>query len=123
MFEVSVEHSFAAAHFLRNYHGKCEHMHGHNWKVQVTLRGETLDQAGMLYDFVVLKKSVRELLEVLDHKVLNEVRPFDELNPSAENIAWFIGEEIRKGLGGEATARVTQVRVWETDTSVAAYIP
>ena len=123
MFEVSVEHSFAAAHFLRNYHGKCEHMHGHNWKVQVTLRGETLDQAGMLYDFVVLKKSVRELLEVLDHKVLNEVQPFDKLNPSAENIAWFVGEEIRKGLGGEAGAKLTQVRVWETDTSVAAYIP
>jgi 6-pyruvoyltetrahydropterin/6-carboxytetrahydropterin synthase len=101
-------------------------MHGHNWKVQVALRGPRLDEAGMLYDFTALKKSLRQLLESLDHKVLNEVLPFDSLPPTAENIAFFIGGEIQRGLSsqpGAAIASLSYVKVWETETSSATYVP
>ena len=87
MFEVSVDDSFAAAHNLRNYKGKCENLHGHNYKVRVVLTGPRLDDTGLLYDFVHLKQVMRAVLGALDHKYLNETKPFDELNPSAENIA------------------------------------
>jgi 6-pyruvoyltetrahydropterin/6-carboxytetrahydropterin synthase len=120
MFEVCVEHTFAAAHALRNYHGKCERVHGHNYRVQVGIEGEKLDQNGLLYDFTDLKKSLRATSEYLDHQYLNELKPFDEINPSAENIAKFICDEIQKDIKTESVA---YVRVWETDTSFATYRP
>jgi 6-pyruvoyltetrahydropterin/6-carboxytetrahydropterin synthase len=122
MFEVSVEQTFAAAHALRNYHGKCERLHGHNWRVQVTMEGDRLDEAGMLVDFVELKRVLRQVMERVDHYNLNEVPPFDEWNPSAENIARFFAEEVGKAFE-HAPARVSAVKVWETDTSVATYRP
>jgi 6-pyruvoyltetrahydropterin/6-carboxytetrahydropterin synthase len=120
MFEVCVEHTFAAAHTLRNYRGKCENVHGHNYRVQVGIEGEKLDSDGLLYDFADLKKSLRTTSEYLDHQYLNEIKPFDEINPSAENIAKFICDEIQKDM---QTASVAFVRVWETDTSCATYRP
>jgi 6-pyruvoyltetrahydropterin/6-carboxytetrahydropterin synthase len=122
MFEVTVEHTFSAAHALRNYHGKCERLHGHNWRVQVTMEGSELDESGMLVDFTELKRVLRKVSERVDHYNLNEVPPFDAWNPSAENIARFFAEEIARGIP-VPNARVAAVRVWETDTSVATYRP
>jgi 6-pyruvoyltetrahydropterin/6-carboxytetrahydropterin synthase len=118
MFEICVEHTFAAAHALRNYHGKCENLHGHNYRVQVGLEGAQLDESGLLYDFAELKGQLRSTSSYLDHQNLNELQPFDTINPSAENIAKFIFDEIQRALGH---VKLAYVRVWETDTSCAIY--
>jgi 6-pyruvoyltetrahydropterin/6-carboxytetrahydropterin synthase len=123
MFEVTIEQTFAAGHALRNYRGKCENVHGHNYRCQVTLEGERLDDTGLLMDFVALKKMLQSVIDRLDHQWLNEFPPFDVLNPSAENIAKYIYEEIKKGIGGGADVRLGSVRLWETDTSSATYRP
>jgi 6-pyruvoyltetrahydropterin/6-carboxytetrahydropterin synthase len=123
MFEVSVEHTFAAAHALRNYHGKCENVHGHNYKVQVRVIGPELDETGMLVDFVELKRLLRGAVERLDHQFLNEIEPFDEVNPSAENIARYLYEEISGKLHTENAAELNEVKVWETDIQFACYRP
>jgi len=124
MFEVSVEETFAAGHALRNYHGKCENVHGHNYRVRVSIEGESLNRAGLLVDFVELKRVMREIIEKLDHRFLNDVPPFDELNPSAENMARYFFEEMASRLAGgacENPVRVTEVKMWETETSTATY--
>lgn len=121
MFEVTVEEKFASGHALRNYKGKCENVHGHNYRVEVTLAGEKLDATGLLLDFVELKKVLNVILDRLDHQFLNEVPPFDVLNPSAENMARYIFEELEKGLGETTPARVAHVRLWETDSCSALY--
>jgi 6-pyruvoyltetrahydropterin/6-carboxytetrahydropterin synthase len=118
MFEICVEHTFAAAHALRNYRGKCENVHGHNYRVQVGMEAADLDENGLLYDFADLKHRLRETSAYLDHQFINELKPFDTINPSAENIAKFIFEEIEKSLD---RASLAYVRVWETDTSCAIY--
>jgi 6-pyruvoyltetrahydropterin/6-carboxytetrahydropterin synthase len=123
MFEVSVEHTFAAGHALRNYHGKCENVHGHNYKVQVLVRGEKLDETGMLADFVELKKLLRAISEPLDHVFLNDIEPFTTVNPSAENMAVYIYEKMRDGLKLENPVEVAEVKVWETDIQSATYRP
>lgn len=113
MFELTVESSFAAAHHLLNYEGKCENQHGHNFVVRVSLCGETLDDAGMLVDFKIVKKYLAEVLENLDHKDLNDVLTE---SPSSENIAKFIYREIKKRLPS-----VNKVSVFENPTSCATY--
>ena len=123
MFEVSVEETFSAGHALRNYKGKCENPHGHNYRVQVTFSGPDLDANGLLVDFVELKKVVHSVLDRLDHQWLNDFPPFDAINPSAENIAKYIFEEVNAGLGARDNARLGQVRLWETDTAFAVYRP
>ena len=120
MFEICVEHTFAAGHALRNYYGKCENVHGHNYRVQVAIEGNDVDENGMLYDFADLKKRVRATSEYLDHQFINDLKPFDRINPSAENIARFICQEVQKDL---TNVEIAYVRVWETDTSVATYRP
>jgi 6-pyruvoyltetrahydropterin/6-carboxytetrahydropterin synthase len=120
MFEICVEHTFAAGHALRNYHGKCEGVHGHNYRVQVGVEGPELDENGLLHDFADLKRRLRTTSEYFDHKFINDLTPFDQINPSAENIAKFICQEIQKDL---KTASVAYVKVWETDTSCAVYRP
>ena len=123
MYEVSVEQTFAAAHALRHYKGACENLHGHNFKVQVVLEGETLDQAGMLVDFLDVKALMCRIMGRLDHRNLNEVPPFDaEKNPSAENIAEYFYVHMTEGLSGTA-ARVREVKIWETDIQSATYRP
>jgi 6-pyruvoyltetrahydropterin/6-carboxytetrahydropterin synthase len=123
MFEVAVEQTFAAGHALRNYHGKCENVHGHNYRLLVTVRGEKLDDTGLLVDFIELKRVTREIIERLDHQFINDIPPFDVLNPSAENIARYFYEEISKGIGAgvRIPVQVFEVKVWETDTSSATY--
>ncbi len=123
MFEVAVEETFSAGHALRNYHGKCENVHGHNYRVQVVLEGEQLDEAGLLVDFAELKRVLREAIEKLDHRFLNDVPPFDELNPSAENMARYFFQELNRHLDGPRPnpVRVAAVKLWETDTATATY--
>ena len=123
MFEVTVEHSFAAGHYLRNYKGKCEKPHGHNYKVRVTLRGEELDKAGLLLDFKDLKQVMKAVIERLDHQMINELEPFTEVNPSAENIARYFYEQSQAKLRAVTNGRVQvkEVTVWETDSTTATY--
>jgi len=124
MFEVSVDDEFAAAHNLRNYHGKCEDLHGHNYKVRVTLAGQEVDSTGLLYDFVLVKKAVQGAIRSLDHKYLNELPPFDAVNPSAENIARYLHEQISRQLPPASNgAKVSSVTVWESDLTAATYRP
>jgi len=123
MFEVSVEETFAAGHSLRNYRGKCENVHGHNYRVQVTLNGPELDDIGLLVDFVQVKKLIMQVVDRLDHQFLNDLAPFDVLNPSAENMAKYFYDEISGGLGQSTPVKVGQVQVWETDTTSATYRP
>ena len=123
MFEVTIEQTFAAGHALRNYHGKCENVHGHNYRCQVTLQGPQLDETGLLMDFVALKKALQTVIDRLDHVWLNDFPPFDKLNPSAENIAKYIYDEVHKEIAAEAGVRFGAVRLWETDTSSATYRP
>ncbi|MBI1898531.1 MAG: 6-carboxytetrahydropterin synthase QueD [Acidobacteria bacterium] len=126
MYEVTVEQTFAAAHALRNYKGKCENVHGHNWKVEVTVVGERLDNIGLLVDFADVKRFMHEVFQTVDHQFLNEVPPFTERNPSAENIARYLHDEISARIASahpEVPVHISQVKVWETETSAAVYRP
>jgi 6-pyruvoyltetrahydropterin/6-carboxytetrahydropterin synthase len=123
MFEVSVEQTFSAGHALRNYKGKCENVHGHNYRVRVTIAGEQLDAAGLLVDFVDVKRLMGGAIEYLDHRFINDLPPFDEINPSAENIAKYFYDRLNAGLKNDVPARIAEVQVWETDTSSAVYRP
>ena len=123
MFEVSVEETFAAGHALRNYKGKCENVHGHNYRIQATFSGPELDSIGLLVDFVAVKKLMQTVVDRLDHQYLNDLAPFDVLNPSAENMAKYFYDEISGGLGQSTPVKLGQVRVWETDTTCATYRP
>jgi 6-pyruvoyltetrahydropterin/6-carboxytetrahydropterin synthase len=118
-YALTVRSSFAAAHRLREYEGNCERLHGHNWRVEVTVESETLDSQGMAIDFRVIKSSLAELLHRLDHKYLNEVPPFDALNPSSENLARHLFEEMEHAI--PEPARVARVTVWESDDARAEY--
>ncbi len=121
MYEVMIEEEFSAAHALRGYRGKCENLHGHNWKVEVYVRGDQLDEIGMLVDFTHLKKVTRDVMGLLDHQNLNELRPFDvELNPSSEHLAGFILDKIANHIDN-GRVRVYKVRVWETPSTSATY--
>lgn len=124
MYEVSVEETFAAGHSLRGYRGKCENIHGHNYRLRVVVEGEQVDSIGLLVDFSDLKRIMREAIEKLDHQFLNEVPPFDKVNPSAENMAHYFYKEITRELKGgsrENPVRVAEVKIWETDTAIATY--
>ena len=123
MFEVTIEETFAAGHALRNYKGKCENVHGHNYRCQVTLEGADLDEIGLLVDFVELKRVVHSVLDRMDHQWLNEFPPFDVLNPSAENMARYIYQQVAEGLRPRDGVRIALVRLWETDTAHATYRP
>jgi len=123
MYEVTVEAGFSSGHYLRNYYGKCENPHGHNYKVRVTLAGRELDETGLLLDFKLLKHVLRPVIDRIDHQMLNDIEPFVTLNPSAENIARFFYDETNVQLS-QMTAgrvRVKDCTIWETDTTSATY--
>src|SRR3989304_1669988 len=122
MYQVSVEQHFDAAHFLRGYKGKCEAVHGHRFLVIVTLQTAKLDEIGMAYDFTILKKQLSGIIGRFDHACLNDVPPFDKINPSSENIASTVFKELRTKLTG-APVTIIRVEVWETPQNRAAYIP
>ncbi len=129
MFEVRITDDFAAAHFLRDYNGKCENLHGHNYKVYVHVEGNGLDEGGMLLDFTLLKTALKEVLSKIDHTNLNDIADFDQ-NPSAERIAVYIYKNMLKvlsekglDLSKNSNRRISKVDVFETDKNRARYIP
>jgi len=123
MFEVTVEQTFAAGHALRNYRGACENVHGHNYRVRVTVEGEQLDGTGLLVDFLEINQLISGAVAYLDHRFINDLPPFDEINPSAENMARYFYDRLSGGLKNEVPVRISEVRVWETDTTSAVYRP
>ena len=120
MYRVVVETHFSSAHCLRGYDGPCEALHGHNWKVTVSVQAKTLDDLGMVLDFKVLKQEVNKIIDQLDHTYLNEKAPFDAVNPSSENIACYIFQELKPKINDERK-RISEVRVWESEGSMATY--
>lgn len=120
MYELTIKTDFAAAHNLRGYDGACERLHGHNWQVEVEVRAEKLDELDMAVDFKVIKGATAEVMDKLDHHYLNEVPPFDKLNPSAENIAKYIFDEVGERIN-DGNVIVHLVRVWESEKAAAAY--
>jgi 6-pyruvoyltetrahydropterin/6-carboxytetrahydropterin synthase len=120
-FEVMIERNFSSAHQLRGYKGKCENLHGHNYKIEIYARGQELDNIGLLVDFGELKTAADEVVQYLDHRNINELEPFDEeVNPSAENLARYILERVSARVGDERV-QVYKVRCFETPNSVATY--
>jgi 6-pyruvoyltetrahydropterin/6-carboxytetrahydropterin synthase len=121
IFEVMIERNFSSAHQLRGYKGKCENLHGHNYKIEIFAKGSELNNIGLLVDFVDLKEAADDIVRYLDHRNINELPPFDiEINPSAENLARFILEKIASRISDERV-QVYKVRCYETPTSVATY--
>jgi 6-pyruvoyltetrahydropterin/6-carboxytetrahydropterin synthase len=123
MFEVSVEQSFAAGHALRNYKGKCENVHGHNYRVQLRVIGTQLDAAGLLMDFGDMKRILREVIAILDHQFINDIEPFTTVNPTAENLTKWFYDEVTRRLPEGNHLSLGEVKVWETDIQYAAYRP
>lgn len=124
MFELTIICDFEAAHRLPEYPGKCCRLHGHNWKVEVTITGSELDKLGMLVDFKEFKQQVNQVLSTLDHYYLNEIPPFDKINPTAENIAHYVYHEVAQTAliaQSPRQLKVTQIKVWESPHSAAAY--
>jgi 6-pyruvoyltetrahydropterin/6-carboxytetrahydropterin synthase len=121
MYLLTIHTKFAAAHKLINYEGPCENLHGHNWKVEVVVSARQLDKAGMGIDFKVLKRETKKTLELLDHKYLNEVPPFNNISPSSENIAQFLFKELG-AVFNDDNVKVERINVWETDNACASYI-
>lgn len=120
MYHLTIKTHFAAAHKLMNYQGDCEHLHGHNWKIEVTVATRELDTAGLGIDFKILKRETNQVLDQLDHKYLNELPFFREVSPSSENIARFLYESLVHRFA-ERQVRMESVRVWESDNACASY--
>lgn len=120
MYELKVITQFSAAHRLENFYGKCEALHGHNWKVEVFLVGETLDEAGLLMDFGQVKARTKEVIEEIDHKYLNELPAFKDRNPSSENLARYLYGRLGQALN-HGGVRISRINIWESDTSCASY--
>ncbi len=120
MYKVRIENSFAAAHFITDYNGKCENLHGHNYKVRVHAIGDELGKGGMLVDFGILKKALKTVFKTIDHSNLNDNPYFSDGNPSAERIAEYIFIELKKQL---TNVLISEVEVFETEKNVASYIP
>ena len=122
MYQISVEEHIDAAHFLRGYQGKCEALHGHRYKVVVKIEAAGVNDIGFAYDFAVLKQHLADILSRFDHTCLNDVPPFDKINPSAEHIAATIYNELQPRLTG-APVSLACVQVWETPQSWVTYSP
>ncbi len=119
-YQLKVLAEFASAHTLRDYPGACARMHGHNWKVEVEVTARALDEIGIGMDFKTIRAAAHELAGRLDHRYLNDIEPFDRVNPTAENIAAWFYRRLSEKLNG-ATARVTAVTLWETDRACVRY--
>ena len=122
MYEISVEKHFDAAHYLRGYQGKCEKMHGHRYRVVVKVKADKLDDIGLAYDFTDLKRHLKEILSRFDHACLNDMPPFDEINPSAENIAATIYNELQSKLEADPLT-LSGVEAWESPQTGVTYSP
>ncbi|QER42023.1 6-carboxytetrahydropterin synthase QueD [Thermodesulfobacterium sp. TA1] len=122
MFRLKVQDYFSSAHFLRHYEGPCEKLHGHNWKVEVVVEGEKLNELDMLIDFKLLKQALRETLEKIDHRLLNDIPYFLEVNPSSERIAQYIFQTLKEKLSSYPNLRLREVTVFETEKACATYL-
>ena len=121
LYELTVRSAFEAAHFISGYSGKCSRLHGHNWNIEAVVRGEELDELGMLIDFKVLKAELNKVLEELDHRFLNELKSFAEENPTAENLARKIFERLSASEIFTGTTKLYAVKVFETPNSCVTY--
>ena len=121
MYELKVVTKFAAAHQLTMVGTKCENMHGHNWKIEVYVTGEKLDDGGVVMDFGVIKKHVRDIMSLLDHKYLNELEFFQQSQPSSENIACLVADKLQQKID-TSSVKVSRVTAWESDDASATYI-
>ena len=121
MYELKIVTQFGAAHRIRDIGGKCEDLHGHNWKIEVYVRGEKLGKDGLVIDFKVIKRATKEIIDRLDHKFLNELEEFKDINPSSENIARLIYEALARELDSDKI-KVSRVAAWESDSACAAYL-
>jgi 6-pyruvoyltetrahydropterin/6-carboxytetrahydropterin synthase len=119
VYELTIERDFSAAHMMRDYPGACARLHGHNYRVLLTVEGTELDESGMLVDFGDLKRIFDDILEELDHRNLNDIPPFDEINPSSENLARYLFERADEHV--PETVSVASVQVYESATSSATY--
>ncbi len=119
-YTLKVVSDFASAHTLRDYPGACSRMHGHNWKVELEVQANTLDEVGMAVDFKVMKKAVREVTDDLDHYYLNEIEPFDKINPTAENIAAYLYKRLSTKLNNDSI-KVSALTLWETERACVRY--
>jgi len=122
MYEITVEKHFDAAHFLRGYKGKCEALHGHRYQLVVKVKAAEVNDIGIAYDFTELKQNLADILSRFDHTCLNDVPPFDKINPSSENIASTIYKELQPKLT-KAPVSISSVEVWESPSSGATYSP
>ena len=120
MYEISVEQEFDAAHYLRGYRGKCENMHGHQFLVVARLRARQLDDIGIAYDFTMLRDQLGQILARFDHTCLNDIPPFDKINPTSENIASTVYEELSAVIKA-AGISLSSVQVWESPRSCVTY--
>jgi len=120
MYELKIISNFAAAHQLRALQGGCERLHGHNWKVEVHVEGSDLGDDGLLVDFKEIKKETKEILHGLDHRFLNELKPFESVEPSSENIARHIFESLSRRFNDERV-RISRVSAWESENACASY--
>ena len=121
MYELKIISQFAAAHQLREYEGRCENLHGHNWKIEVCVAGRQLERTGLLIDFKVIKEATNRILDELDHKFLNELDAFKTMNPTSENIARLLFESLSRELNTD-DLRVATVTAWESDSACATYM-
>ena len=120
MYEVAITQSFSSAHRLADIGGKCEELHGHNFKVEVTVGGQALNSDGILIDFRLLKKFLKEIIDQMDHQHLNELPFFRGINPSSENIAHYIYKEMRHSVDAQ-NVKILRVKVWESENAAVTY--
>lgn len=123
MYQISAFSHFDAAHFLRGYKGKCANIHGHRWKVEIMLQGADLDELGILIDFMDVKNMLKDVLNTFDHKMVNDVPPFDRMNPTAENISKFVYDQMAEKLKDQIGTHIsiTRVTIWESESASASY--
>lgn len=122
MYELRIITHFSAAHQLNEFRGACESLHGHNWKIEAYVTSPVLDDVGVVIDFKILKNHVRTIMETLDHKFLNDLAPFKETNPSSENIARYVAEQLAPLLV-DRQIKVSRVTAWESENACATYYP
>jgi 6-pyruvoyltetrahydropterin/6-carboxytetrahydropterin synthase len=121
MFKLKVQDYFSSAHYLKDYKGPCEKLHGHNWKVELIVEGSELNSTDILIDFSILKKILKEVLSELDHKLLNEIPYFKNINPSSERLAEYIFKKVKEKLSSYPNVKVKEVTVFETEKAGATY--
>ena len=121
MFKLKVQDYFSSAHYLKDYKGPCEKVHGHNWKVELVVEGSKLNNLDILIDFSILKKILKEVLSELDHKLLNELPYFENINPSSERLAEYIFKKVKEKLSSYPNVKVKEVTVFETEKAGATY--